>query len=50
MPPALQTFVARICGPPEQERLTPAQKFIDIVHHTSGIAGKAKPSNRSLTL
>ncbi len=37
-PPVLQTLVAEIYGPTEQNRLKMAQKVIDIFHSTPGVA------------
>jgi len=36
-PPVLQTLVAEIYGPTEQDRLALAHKVIDIFHHTKGV-------------
>jgi multidrug efflux pump subunit AcrB len=36
-PPVLQTLVAEIYGPTEENRLKLAQKVIDIFHHTPGV-------------
>lgn len=36
-PPVLQTLVAEIYGPTEKDRLTLAQKVIDIFHRTPGV-------------
>ena len=36
-PPVLQTLVAEIYGPTEQDRLALARKVIDIFHHTPGV-------------
>ena len=36
-PPVLQTLVAEIYGPTEENRLKMAQKVIDIFHHTPGV-------------
>jgi multidrug efflux pump subunit AcrB len=36
-PPVLQTLVAEIYGPTEENRLALAQKVIDIFHHTPGV-------------
>ena len=36
-PPVLQTLVAEIYGPTEENRLKMAQKVIDIFHNTSGV-------------
>jgi multidrug efflux pump subunit AcrB len=36
-PPVLQTLVAEIYGPTEEDRLTLAQKVIDIFHSTPGV-------------
>jgi multidrug efflux pump subunit AcrB len=36
-PPVLQTLVAEIYGPTEQDRLALAQKVIDIFHNTPGV-------------
>jgi multidrug efflux pump subunit AcrB len=36
-PPVLQTLVAEIYGPTEQDRLTLARKVIDIFHNTPGV-------------